>query len=1370
MLTIIKKAYRQLLLLVVVALVLVAAYVSIGRQFMPEISGYSEFLEQQIFEITGLPVSIDSVTGEFNGFNPEVRVDGLNLLVGSGSGSADADESSALFFDSATIVLDVPRSIIERQWVLADFLVEQLELSLVQNADGQWALGSLSTGSDATTELNDVFQAFQRVSRLDLRGVVINVENRLGERFRFTNGVATIQNRGQEHFIHVDTRQGDSVAPLRFSLEATGNQLETLSGMMHVAIPAGDYSQLFRSQVIGDASVEQFQGGVNAWLQLEQGQVRQLVTRLDVDNVAVSLADDARLELEAVSGEMRLRRQGPISADTALADSSWTLSLHDLSVTHEDHLWRDFNMHARYVPDDEFMLRADSINLALLAGIMLDSGLLGADARSQLLAYSPDGALRNLQLNAPLSDTPTAPFAISGNLDNVDLGSVRGSPSMWGISGYFQGSYDSGMQLAQGVIEVESDNFSINIPNVFTRVWDYDYVNGKLDFQVDLSNGQQVDLLSSVIVAQSEAVDGNVQFRSRLSQEPGQERQAELELVIGASRFDATQKSLYLPDGPQVDTNLRNTMEFLERAIIDGTITRSGVIFRGNTTPGAAPETKTFQSYYLLEDGEFEFSDEWPRLNNLSGVVFTSDDRVDVEVIEGGSLDLQMGASVGEVRRSGAGSLLTITGSANGATNAGLDYVQAAPLPDNLKATLGDWQSSGDFSADLEVLIPLGQPGSTPDVRLDMTLADNDLRINNLELDVASLSGKVVFDTRTGVEDSELHGELFGDEVTFALSSEREGDAMSSILVEGLGSTTPAEMIAWPRQSEFVRNLFHHAQGRFDYRALLRVDQTGTAEVPNRLLVETDLTGVALALPEPFDKTMTEAEPLSVTLDLMPERQRVSGRFGEQLRFRLDLSGERLEDGLVYMGNEPNQFDMLADNDTVGLGIVGELPNFELEQWTAFIASLAGEGNSTDTFSDSVAFVDVDASNVSLYGQEIPGVAFRLEPDAERRGWLTRMDGDALAGELLIPYDSEDYLDISLQHLRLPGDPQATESDAAALADADQSGTVVDANNDEAAPEEERVDPLLGVDPRTLPPMHFSTQAFSIGEREFGSWQFTLTPDAEGAEFDNLAFDFRGLRLGMDAAGEDIEDLEPHFSWHYDGQQHRSALTGVLTADNIGDVLLANGFAASLVSNRATFVSDLNWPGSPAFFSGDSLSGRLDMLIENGRFLQDTGGGGALKLVSIINFSAIMRRLRFSDDLLRRGLAFDEITGKMLLDNGQVDIEDRLVISGPSSLYQITGELNLAEETVNGEMYVTLPVSDNIPWLGLLTANIPLAVGAYLFDQIFGSQVDSLTSAVYTLEGPWEGLQPEFKQAFGSPDEAVDAPEQAQPQGQPGAQ
>ena len=165
-----------------------------------------------------------------------------------------------------------------------------------------------------------------------------------------------------------------------------------------------------------------------------------------------------------------------------------------------------------------------------------------------------------------------------------------------------------------------------------------------------------------------------------------------------------------------------------------------------------------------------------------------------------------------------------------------------------------------------------------------------------------------------------------------------------------------------------------------------------------------------------------------------------------------------------------------------------------------------------------------------------------------------------------------------------------------------------------------------------------------------------------------------------------------------------SELTGVLVADDISSVLEANGYAPSVESDRAVFVTEVGWPGSPAFFSNDHLGGRIDMRVDDGRFLRDSDSGGALRLVSFINLSAIFQRLRFSGDLVRNGLAFDEITGEFDINDGLLQIKDRLVISGPSSLYQINGEVDLAEETVEGEMSITLPVSNNLPWIGLLSS------------------------------------------------------------------
>ena len=184
----------------------------------------------------------------------------------------------------------------------------------------------------------------------------------------------------------------------------------------------------------------------------------------------------------------------------------------------------------------------------------------------------------------------------------------------------------------------------------------------------------------------------------------------------------------------------------------------------------------------------------------------------------------------------------------------------------------------------------------------------------------------------------------------------------------------------------------------------------------------------------------------------------------------------------------------------------------------------------------------------------------------------------------------------------------------------------------QANAEEEREDPLLAIDPRLLPRLKFSTNEFSIGSRPYGSWSFSLNPNNKGASFDDLVFDFRGLRLGMDGPyvdGSEVDEyaarFAPSFIWSYDGVEHSSALTGILYADDMADVLKLNGYAASIESEDAIFFTDVTWPGSPAYFAGSRLSGEVDLDIDNGRFQQGSGGQGALRLISILNFDAIMR-------------------------------------------------------------------------------------------------------------------------------------------------
>ena len=1331
-LKILKRLYQQLVLLVVVSIVLLAAYVSAGRQFMPAVSRYADTFEERIVEFTGVPVAIDSLTGSFSGFNPRLEINGLRLLVGQ---TLDDPNASALEFERATVILDVLGSIWEREWVLEDFEIETLDIDVEQTLDGNWQLAGLASSGNGQLNVEDLFQALRRVAFLNLRNVGVNIQTRDGSQLVLTDGDVAIKNQGARHFYHIDGNLQRSDEAIMVSLELEGNQLADIAGKIHVDLPVADYSDLTRAQEVENFSVQELTAGADLWLTLESGQVSGATSQFDIQSFTVFGEQLTPVTMENISGAAMVNRD--------LASNSWEVALADMEVNWENHYWRPFNLYTNFTPDENLTVWADNIDLALISQLAISSGLLDESARSQLQLLSPEGALTNFSLYAPLGESTDDALILRSNIVGVEVGSVSGSPNMWGLNGYLDLSYDFSENLIFGMGEMESDEFSINLPNVFTSVWDYSFVNGRLNFQVDLSNGQEVKLASSIVIAESEAVDGHVEFFSRTHRYPDGEREAVIDLIIGASRVNAEYKSIYLPDGPNIADNLRQSMQWLDNAIISGEVHDSGVIFRGQTIQGSDPVTKTFQSFYQMTDGEINFADAWPNINSMSGYVYTDDNNIDVEVRSGESLNLDLGAVVGEVRRNEADeNWLTVGGQAAGLTASGLNYLQQAPVGERLKNSFANWQAEGDVVADVQVRVPLNLPGREPEVRLNIVIAENNIEIPDYSLNVTELSGPVIFDSISGLEPTELGGQLFGRPVALELSSELNDGEIATIFVNAEGSGTPEELIAWPQQSRFVRDVLAEMQGDLAYLAQLSLPQQEESETGSSLTIDSDLAGVALSLPRPFGKTSETTTDLHVELQFGNE-QSVTGVFGDNVQFELDMEEGTVNDGVVYIGSYDAPLSSFSGNDEQGIMIIGELDRLVLEEWTAFLNGLGSTANPSAELSNTIGFIDVQLDVFELYEQELPGVAMRIEADESADSWAISLDSDSIQGLVNFPFDQKDYLRLDLTYLRLPGDEEEV--------------VVTEATDRE----EERIDVLARIDPRELPPMYFATDDFSIGSRPYGSFDFTFEPDANGAEVSDLVFDFRGLRLNMDGPyvnGGDIDEyaarFTPRFRWNYDGVEHSTELRGILYADNMADVLTANGYAPSLESDNAIFFTDISWPGSPAFFAGSNLSGEIDMDIEEGRFLQGSGGQGALRLISILNFDAIMRRARLSDDLVRSGFAYDEIIAELNLDDGLVNIEDRLVISGPSSLYQITGELDLKDETILGEMFVTLPLSDNIPWLGLLTANIPLAVGAYLFDQIFGDQVDSLTSAVYTLDGPWEGLEPEFKQAFGSPEDS----------------
>ena len=1347
MLTILAKALSSLLTLCLALLLLLAVYVSVGRQLVPFAADYRDDIEQRLSAALGQQVQIGSVQGDWRRFNPVLTLRQVLIFPETGEVSQEA-----LQFDNLSLELDVWSSLSRRQWTLANVGIQGPSFTLGEQTDGSWQLLGFE-GSGAGVDPDQVLALVSRVGYLSLSDLRLELQHHDGRGMILDRGRVRLQSRGGRHFLHADAWQDDAIGPLSLAAELTGNSVDTLEGSLYLLLPPNDYSELGAGSYAG-VSVGAVEGSVELWVDIAQGRVHALRGTASVGSLSLHGSGDgdiaavsAATHVSDLTSRFFLRRQ--------LESAGWEMWIEDLSFAWNGLPWRPANLYARWQENGPARLIADTFNVSVARGLITELGLLDDSTVARLREVNPRGELRNLQmdyasgqLSDQISDDVAPTFSLTANLADAGMDARRGAPALWGIDGYVEMHFHGGAQQLRGMVEVDSVRAMIHLPDLFQDSWAYDHVNGRVNFTLDLSQGVDLRLASSVITAESEIIDGRVQFATHYRHTSDEDRTSTLELLVGGLNADLAGKSLYLPTGPKVPENARNVMSWLQAAVIDGHASNSGLIYRGSVLAGSRPEERTLQMYYNVDDGVLQFDPQWPALEGLHGRVVISDREADIRVDAGQSLGMDFSSARATIRpdEGGRGSWVSVNGAGSGATGQGMQYLRETPVTRGFSSYLSQWQATGELALDLALRIPLGVPEATPQADVAVRISDSTLLMPELDLDFDSVEGALQFNTATGLQTHELSAVLFNQPIEVVVTS-TPPDEQNRTTVEVTGAADVADLRAWPRQSGFVQALLGRGEGSFDYAARVEVDSSTSAGPTQRLTVSSDLRGVALDYPVPLDKSAQEILPLELTVDFRGDGQDLQVSVGDVGSVALRIADGDIRSGLVFLGQRDAGVTVRRLNaNAPGLDVLGSLAYFNYDDWMRVLREpVPGAGASANPavtpggvlnltqWQDVVNAVDLSIDRAVILGQEVPDLNLQIVSEAS--AWRLALSSEVVQGTVQVPY-GRDPLMVALDHLHLPAPPE--EEISVSETDPDDQ-------------DQERVDPLLAFDPRTLPRMRFTAAGIRRGDADWGSWQFDLTPGPAGAEFTDLIVTARGLRVGK-------EGEEARFVWSYDDGRHYSHLNAIMEADNIADVLSGFGYAPSLESSSARFQTDLNWPGSPAFFSTEGLSGNLDLRIDEGRFLQVGGGAAnsALKLISIINFDALVRRLRFSDDLLRRGLSYEQIYGSMRLERGIVQINDRLQIIGPASLFQVAGSLNLPEQTIDGSLYITLPVSDNIPWMSGIAVlnnliNWQVAVGVFLFDQIFGDQVDSLTSAEYTLQGPWEGLEPKLKQVFGAP-------------------
>ncbi len=260
-----------------------------------------------------------------------------------------------------------------------------------------------------------------------------------------------------------------------------------------------------------------------------------------------------------------------------------------------------------------------------------------------------------------------------------------------------------------------------------------------------------------------------------------------------------------------------------------------------------------------------------------------------------------------------------------------------------------------------------------------------------------------------------------------------------------------------------------------------------------------------------------------------------------------------------------------------------------------------------------------------------------------------------------------------------------------------------------------------------------------VNGEDAGIWSFEIKPEASRFVVENIKGKLKSLMLSG------------ALNWRIVNDEVRTGFEGNLSGGSLADIGALVAAEVPFRNEKTVVEMDLDWPGRPDQFSVSALSGGTSVRFDKGVILEGNNTAQLFRIFNLLNSDTLWRRLKLDfSDLYEAGVAFDAISGKASLDNGVLTLDPELQIVGPSGAFKFSGTTNMVKETLDMNMVVVLPLTQNLPLAAvLLGAGAPIGGALFVLDKVLGDPLSKLTSATYRVGGSWDNPNVELKRVFG---------------------
>ncbi len=1081
--------------------------------------------------------------------------------------------------------------------------------------------------------------------------------------------------------------------------------------------------------------IQRGHGALRAWLDFDRAKVADFTADLSLTDCSVRFQDLPALELDQVSGRIGMREDidaHGIDGTPTFGTRGHSISLSNFSFHTNDGLsLPPTTISESFQPATDGHPAKTTFSAALLDLQTLATFAsrlpLSAEWRQMMQDFAPRGQLHNFTAQWQGAYPQVTAYAVQGQFVGLSMrgqvshaarpksGNVPAQAALPMIPGFANLTGEVEMNDQGGTIKLASTDMQVEFPGLFNDpVVPFEKLDmqGNWSFQDKNKVLIKVDNMKMVQNGLSGSLSGT--YLAPMSQSGG--KSSGLADFTGhIDQFEVKKIDQYLP--AQANPQFR---EWITNALAGGSVRDVSIRLKGDLkdfpfhTETAAEKPKgEFTVAGRLVDGVLNYDPHsnphdpklplWPLLEDIQGTI--KFDRTRLQIV--GERARTHGVVLTDVKAviddlQPPKNVLEIVGTANGSLQDFVGYVYDSPVRDMIGGFADDTKGNGNARLNLKLSLPLSHMLDSK-VQGKLQFAGNDIALLADLPPLNATTGSLEFSEK-GFNLTNIHSVFLGGPATLA-----GGGPADAAVIHGEGTLTSDGLRKFA--TDGMQRLAQRVNGSTHYAVAINVKKKHTDVV-----VDSNLTGLALDLPAPLHKEAAESVPTKfemlgmATLDPAIAREEIKLAFGNGVsaRYEREKSVERnalwrVARGSIGVFAPPAQ-------PVAGLLLNVNLKTLNVDAWSDLMGEMSAPDKSRPaaTAAHDLAMAEfvtpqvmaARATEMIVFGRKLDNVV--LGATLQKDVWQANIDSAQASGYVTYSANAGQGRGVATARLSSLIIPQTIATEVTDLLQG-KSAT------------------------KDLPALDIVADDFDLLGKRLGRLQLNAsnvrTAGTNEWRIDKLALSNPDAQL--DATGR----------WSIKDGQSVSNLAYTLKLNDAGQMLGRLGFPNVLRKGAGQMDGEISWNGVPYTLDSASLSGHLKLNVEKGQFLK--GDPGVAKLLGVLSLQSLPRRLTLDfRDVFSTGFAFDGLTMSAAMDKGVLSTND-LKMHGIDATVLMEGSADIVNETQNLHVVVVPKLDAGAASVAYILVNPAIGIGSFLAQLFLREPLSRALTDEMQITGPW---------------------------------